>query len=100
LTHTGNATGIPVLNISKIIILYPFTKGNIKEIRDFCGECVFNRNAYYKNEFVIETLEGDMHCKLGDWIAKGVEEEIYLYDMSFTLLTSHLLISPLKVVFL
>jgi hypothetical protein len=37
----------------------------------------FNRNAYYKNEFVIETLEGDMHCKLGDWIAKGVEEEIY-----------------------
>ena len=53
------------------------TKGNIKEIRDFCGECVFNRNAYYKNEFVIETLEGDMHCKLGDWIAKGVEEEIY-----------------------
>jgi hypothetical protein len=35
-------------------------------LRDFCGECVFNRNAYYKNEFVIETLEGDMHCKLGD----------------------------------
>ena len=53
------------------------TKGNIKEIRDFCGECVFNRNAYYKDEFVIETLEGDMHCKLGDWIAKGVEGEIY-----------------------
>jgi uncharacterized protein YcfJ len=40
------------------------TKENIKEIRDFCGECVFNRNAYYKDEFVIETLEGDMHAPI------------------------------------
>ena len=28
-------------------------------------------------ELIIETLEGDMKCSIGDWIIKGVNGEFY-----------------------
>ena len=47
----------------------------IEEINDFCGQYTFKRISPVS--FSIETLEGDMLCHCFDWIAKGVEGEMY-----------------------
>ena len=54
------------------------TDENIKEIKKFCAGSLFEEfhrlnHIYYH----VETLEGISNCDEGDWVAKGVENEIY-----------------------
>lgn len=35
---------------------------------------------YGKSQLVIRTLEGEMICKLGDYIVKGIKGEFYVVD--------------------
>ena len=37
----------------------------------------FRGHAFHPGSLVIPTLEGDMECKPGDWIIKGVAGEFY-----------------------
>jgi hypothetical protein len=61
------------------------TDENIKEIQNFCGRWSFKRGGHIEfilddnndNNFSVDTLEGIASCHTGDWIAKGVENEIY-----------------------
>ena len=55
------------------------TDENIKEIQNFCGRWSFKRDAHLEidNNYSVDTLEGIASCHTGDWIAKGVENEIY-----------------------
>ena len=55
------------------------TDENIKEIQNFCGRWSFKRDAHLEidNNYSVDTLEGIASCHAGDWIAKGVENEIY-----------------------
>jgi hypothetical protein len=36
-----------------------------------------NKRSKCFNSIVIDTLEGVMHCDIGDWIIKGVKGEFY-----------------------
>lgn len=51
------------------------TDENIKEIQNFCGSRLFKEDS--PNNYSVETLEGISYCHTGDWIAKGVEGEMY-----------------------
>jgi hypothetical protein len=54
------------------------TDENIKEIKKFCAGSLFEEfHRLYDIYYRIETLEGDVNCEVGDWIAKGVENEMY-----------------------
>ncbi|MGX7393993.1 hypothetical protein [Carnobacterium mobile] len=48
---------------------------NIFEVQDFVGKwLVYDPN---KNQYFIQTLEGNMYVSLGDYIIKGVNGEFY-----------------------
>lgn len=47
-----------------------YAEDNICEVD---GRCVYAWNDGFK----CQTLEGPMFCKIGDWIIKGVNNEIY-----------------------
>lgn len=58
-----------------------FTGDNLDEIKTFCGE-EWGVSVYYDNEgwediIYIETLEGEMMTKVGDYIIKGTKGEFY-----------------------
>lgn len=50
-------------------------KNNMEEIGLFLNECV----VYDKNDMaiLIDTLEGEMRCNIGDYIIKGIKGEFY-----------------------
>ena len=58
-----------------IIEAIQYTGDNYKEICDFVGKFLFQ---FESGEFVIETLEGDHLCKIGDFVIKGVRGEFYV----------------------
>ena len=47
---------------------------NHAEIHDFISKKVL---TIYGGRVQIETLEGTMEAKIGDWIIKGIKEEFY-----------------------
>jgi len=51
-----------------------FTGHNFEEIEKFAGG---NYRTFEDGEMVIETLEGNMHVSINDFIIKGVEGEFY-----------------------
>ena len=58
-----------------------FTGDNLDEIKSFCGE-EWGVSVYYDDEgwepiIYIETLEGEMITKVGDYIIKGTKGEFY-----------------------
>lgn len=58
-----------------------FTGDNLDEIKTFCGE-EWGVSVYYDDEgwepiIYIETLEGEMIAKVGDYIIKGTKGEFY-----------------------
>lgn len=55
-------------------------KMNERKSNEFkvCGYTIITHNA----GIIISTLEGEMNAKIGDWIIKGVESEIYSCDKS------------------
>lgn len=58
-----------------------FTGDNLDEIKSFCGE-EWGVSVYYDGEswediIYIETLEGEMITKVGDYIIKGTKGEFY-----------------------
>ena len=54
------------------------TDENIKEIKKFCDDSLFEEfHRLYDIYYRIETLEGDLNCEVGDWIVKGVDGEVY-----------------------
>jgi hypothetical protein len=56
-----------------IIEAIQWTGNNVKEVREFIGY-----NGFVKGDYVdIGTLEGPMAASLGDYIIKGVKNEIY-----------------------
>ena len=56
-----------------------WTGDNYEELADFIGHV---RSAYHLNDeyVIIGTLEGDCCLRNGDWIIRGVNGEIYLYE--------------------
>lgn len=60
-----------------VIEAVQFTGENISEVWEaFTAENVYGPVEGQPNAF-IETLEGRMTCKPGDWIIRGVEGELY-----------------------
>lgn len=55
-----------------------YEKEHIGKAQDFCDKIKYNP---HNNEFYIETLEGCMEVKEGDYIVKGVNGEFYPYDV-------------------
>jgi hypothetical protein len=56
-----------------IIEAIQWTGNNVKEVQEFIGN-----NGYVKGDYVdIGTLEGLMAASVGDYIIKGVKNEIY-----------------------
>ena len=51
-----------------------YEKEHIGKAQDFCDKIKYNP---HNNEFYIETLEGCMEVKEGDYIVKGVNGEFY-----------------------
>lgn len=51
------------------------TKQTWDKIKDM--GCKTKPGEMGSNSFFITTLEGDMHCKLGDWVIKGIKGEFY-----------------------
>ncbi len=47
---------------------------NIMEITEFCPQA---HGLFYKDSFLISTLEGLMRCRQWDWVIKGVKGEFY-----------------------
>ena len=52
-----------------------WTGENVNEIWSFCGDLEIWRTT--KNNIRIPTLEGEMECKEGSWIIKGIKGEYY-----------------------
>jgi hypothetical protein len=51
---------------------------NIKECLEFIGSSARKHGNWHQvNDLVIATLEGDMFCKNGDYIIKGIKGEFY-----------------------
>lgn len=47
---------------------------DLDELLAFLGDAEFE---YDEHEFIINTLEGNMHVSPGDWIIRGVQGEFY-----------------------
>lgn len=56
-----------------VIDAVQFNGKNFDEIETFVGGDASVKGS----EVIIATLEGAMHCSLGDWIIKGVKGEFY-----------------------
>jgi len=56
-----------------------FTISSQEDVADWCGSYVRHPNALFGDEIVIpiQTLEGEMIARLGEWIIKGVKGEFY-----------------------
>jgi len=56
-----------------------FTKNTFKKCCEFIGKSNLNDGTLEEEEgyIGIKTLEGDMDCRWGDWVIKGVEGEFY-----------------------
>lgn len=50
-----------------------FTGDNVEEILKLGPDVVRQRD----NKLIVITLEGDMRANVGDWIIKGVADELY-----------------------
>jgi len=60
-----------------VIDAIQYTGKNYKEIIEFS---MGSKKAFYLNrlgELIIGTLEGEMKANIGDWIIKGVNQEMY-----------------------
>ena len=57
-----------------IVEAVQWTGENLDEIEAFAPDCAFYNRT---NGILIDTLEGLMEAKLGDWIIKGVQGEFY-----------------------
>lgn len=60
-----------------VIDAVQFTGGNLAQIAEFSGYDVAEQCDRFYDSIVIETLEGDMKARPGDWIIKGVKGELY-----------------------
>lgn len=58
-----------------VIDAIQFTGNNDHECLQFCPAA--RDPIDIKPNLIIKTLEGDMLCRIGDWIIKGVEGEFY-----------------------
>ena len=54
-----------------------FVGDNLREIKEFTGYTDDEPTVDHCDEFIIETLEGDMAASVGDWIVCGVSGEYY-----------------------
>jgi hypothetical protein len=59
-----------------IIEAVQWTGKNHNEVLNFCKSCYFTSHGIVKDLY-IDTLEGDMLAKQGDYIIKGVADEFY-----------------------
>jgi hypothetical protein len=50
-----------------------FTGDNVDEVSKLGPDVVLQKD----NKLIIITLEGDMRANVGDWIIKGVADELY-----------------------
>jgi len=65
-----------------IIDAIQWTGDNVPEILDFVGHSDIRMTNYTKEgvevcDLYVNTLEGTMHAREGDWIIKGVHGEFY-----------------------
>lgn len=51
-----------------------YTEDNYDEIYNFLGK---KNEGFMGKWFIIETLEGNMTCTIGDYVIKGVKGEFY-----------------------
>lgn len=54
-----------------------WTGYNFKELNDFVGYCYYTYSLDDKYSVIIETLEGNLYARQGDWIIRGVNGEFY-----------------------
>lgn len=54
-----------------------FEGDNINEIARFCGDELAGQYVVEGEFYEIETLEGEMIVRPGDWIIRGVAGEVY-----------------------
>lgn len=55
-----------------------WTGENFEEIKEFCKpRLAFINSGPYNTDLIIETLEGDHHAQIGDFIIKGIKGECY-----------------------
>lgn len=69
-----------------VISAVQWTGENKKEIDQFIGTEVFDTKG--GEILIIDTLEGEMDAKIGDWIIKGVKGEFYpckpdIFEMTY-----------------
>lgn len=54
-----------------------FTGENVAECKGFAGSKMEDVSLTSSPMLIIYTLEGEMRCRQGDWIIKGVKGEFY-----------------------
>jgi hypothetical protein len=61
-----------------VIEAVQLAEDSLDELAEFCGFNIGDvENPLYGSGIVIETLEGNMLARKGDWIIKGVNGEFY-----------------------
>ena len=61
-----------------VIEAVQLAEDSLDELAEFCGFNIRDvENPLYGSGIVIETLEGNMLARKGDWIIKGVNGEFY-----------------------
>lgn len=55
-----------------------WTGDNYEELVDFVGNVMFPYS--FKDEVIIETLEGEVIASRSDWIIRGIDGKFYLCD--------------------
>lgn len=55
-----------------------WTGDNYEELVDFVGNVMFPYS--FKDEVIIETLEGEVIASKSDWIIRGINGEFYLCE--------------------
>lgn len=58
------------------VIAMEYTGKNYDEVKKFCKDCVYKSTEDNKTIY-IKTLEGNMKCKIGNYIIKGIDGEFY-----------------------
>ena len=61
-----------------IIEAHQLTVFNLEELEQWCGGSIKGLRLPAKERVIrIQTLEGEMEAKIGDWIIRGVKGEFY-----------------------